>query len=167
MGCKRKYGRLEQPKSILTAKSSLPVAGAACLHLRVHPTSEALLCEVLNKTCHLSPPRFETGATKTRSVAFLKRLLCQLDFGWTIDVQTGTFGVVRGGKTELFCGLLGWGENGVTGYCVGPECGAVGRGNRTTRRKPAPVTLGSPQIPRYLTWVRTRAAAVGSRRLTS
>jgi hypothetical protein len=52
------------------------------------------------------------------------------------------------------------------------ECGAVGgmrigRGNRTTRRKPAPLPLCPPQIPHDLTCARTRAAAVRSRRLTS
>jgi hypothetical protein len=51
------------------------------------------------------------------------------------------------------------------------ECGAVGgmkigRGNRSTRRKPAPVPLCLPQITHDLTWARTRAAAVGSQRLT-
>jgi hypothetical protein len=48
------------------------------------------------------------------------------------------------------------------------ECGAVGgmrigRGNRSTRRKPVPMPLCPPQIPQYLTLFRTRAAAVGSR----
>jgi hypothetical protein len=52
------------------------------------------------------------------------------------------------------------------------ECGAVGgmrtgRGNRSTRRKPAPVPLCPPQVPHILTWARTLAATVGSRRLTS
>jgi hypothetical protein len=52
------------------------------------------------------------------------------------------------------------------------ECGTVGRirigrGNRSTRRKPAPVPLSPPQIPHDLTWARTRAAAVGSRWLTA
>jgi hypothetical protein len=52
------------------------------------------------------------------------------------------------------------------------ECGAVGgmkigRGNLSTIRKPAPVPLCPPQIPHELTWDRTRAAAVGSRRLTA
>jgi hypothetical protein len=42
-----------------------------------------------------------------------------------------------------------------------------GRGNRSTWRKPAPVTLCSPQIPHYLTWDRIRATAVGSQRLTA
>jgi hypothetical protein len=52
------------------------------------------------------------------------------------------------------------------------ECRAVrgmiiGRGNRSTLRKSTPVPLSSPQIPHYLTWARTRAAAVGSGRLTA
>jgi hypothetical protein len=52
------------------------------------------------------------------------------------------------------------------------ECGAgggmrIGRGNRSTRRKPAQIQLCPPQIPHDLTWARTRAAAVGSRRLTA
>jgi hypothetical protein len=40
-------------------------------------------------------------------------------------------------------------------------------GNRSTRGKPAPVPLCPPQIPHDLTWDRTRAAAVGSQRLTA
>jgi hypothetical protein len=43
----------------------------------------------------------------------------------------------------------------------------IGRGNRSTRRKPAPVPLCPPQIPHELTWDRTRAATVGSQRLTA
>jgi hypothetical protein len=51
------------------------------------------------------------------------------------------------------------------------ECEAVGgmrigRGNRSTRRKPAPMPLGPPQLPHDLTWARTRAAEVESRLLT-
>jgi hypothetical protein len=52
------------------------------------------------------------------------------------------------------------------------ECGAIdgmkiGRRNRSTRRKTAPVPLRLPQIPHHLTLARTRAAAVGSQRLTA
>jgi hypothetical protein len=43
----------------------------------------------------------------------------------------------------------------------------IGRGNRSTRRKPAPVPLCPPQIPHDLTWDRTQAATVGSWRLTA
>jgi hypothetical protein len=39
----------------------------------------------------------------------------------------------------------------------------IGRGNRSTRRKPAPVPLRPPQIPNDLTWDRARAATMGSR----
>jgi hypothetical protein len=43
----------------------------------------------------------------------------------------------------------------------------IGRRNRSTRRKPAPVPLCPPQIPHDLRWDRTRAAAVESQRLTA
>jgi hypothetical protein len=43
----------------------------------------------------------------------------------------------------------------------------IGRGNRSTRRNPAPVPLCPPQSPHDLTWDRTRAAAMASRRLTA
>jgi hypothetical protein len=43
----------------------------------------------------------------------------------------------------------------------------IGRGNRSTRRKPAPVPLCAPQILHVLTWARTWTAAVVSRRLTA
>jgi hypothetical protein len=52
------------------------------------------------------------------------------------------------------------------------DCGVIGgikigRGNRITRRKPAPVPLCSPQIPHDLIRARTRTAAVGSQQLTA
>jgi hypothetical protein len=43
----------------------------------------------------------------------------------------------------------------------------IGKGNRSTRRKPAPVPLCPPQIPLHQTRARTRTAAVGSQRLTA
>jgi hypothetical protein len=48
------------------------------------------------------------------------------------------------------------------------DCAAIGgmkidRGNRNTRRKPAPASLYPPQIPHDLARARTLAAAVGSR----
>jgi hypothetical protein len=43
----------------------------------------------------------------------------------------------------------------------------IGRGNRSTGRKPAPAPLCPPQIPLDQTRARTRAAAVGSQRLTA
>jgi hypothetical protein len=44
--------------------------------------------------------------------------------------------------------------------------GMIGRGNLSTRRKPAPLPLCPPQTPRAAR-MRTRAAAVGSQRLTA
>jgi hypothetical protein len=43
----------------------------------------------------------------------------------------------------------------------------IGRGNRSTWRKPARAPLCPPQIPLDQTWDQTRAAAVGSQRLTA
>jgi hypothetical protein len=43
----------------------------------------------------------------------------------------------------------------------------IGRGNRSTRRKPALEPLCPPQIPVDQTRARTRAAAVESQRLTA
>jgi hypothetical protein len=42
----------------------------------------------------------------------------------------------------------------------------IGRGNRSTQRKPAPVTLCPPQTP-HAARTRTRATAVGSQRITA
>jgi hypothetical protein len=55
---------------------------------------------------------------------------------------------------------------------IGDECGVVGgmkigRGNRSTRVKPAPVLFRPPQIPHHLTLAGTRAAAVGSVRIAN
>jgi hypothetical protein len=43
----------------------------------------------------------------------------------------------------------------------------IGRGNRSARRKPAPVPLCPPQIPHNLTRAQTQVAAEGSRWLTA
>jgi hypothetical protein len=42
----------------------------------------------------------------------------------------------------------------------------IGRGNRSTRRKPAPAPLCPPQTP-HAARTRTRTAEVGSQRLTA
>jgi hypothetical protein len=58
-------------------------------------------------------------------------------------------------------------------YCASPGDyddgeigGMIGRGKRSTRRKPAPVPLCPPQTTHPVR-TRTRAAAVGSQRLTA
>jgi hypothetical protein len=51
-------------------------------------------------------------------------------------------------------------------YDNGEIGGMIGRGNRSTRRKPAPVPLFPPQTP-HAGRTRTRAAAVGSQRLAA
>jgi hypothetical protein len=54
------------------------------------------------------------------------------------------------------------------GDCDDGEIGGmmIGRKNRSTRRKPAPVPLCPPQNP-HAAWTRTRVAAVRSQRLTA
>jgi hypothetical protein len=51
-------------------------------------------------------------------------------------------------------------------YDDGEICGMIGRGNRSTRRKPAPVPLCPLQTP-HAARTRTWATAVGSQRLTT
>jgi hypothetical protein len=51
-------------------------------------------------------------------------------------------------------------------YDDGEIGGMIRRVNRSTRRKPAPVPLCPPQPP-HAAQTRTRAAAVGSQRLTA
>jgi hypothetical protein len=74
---------------------------------------------------------------------------------------------------ELFCNTSGVGLSLLyCGQMIGEgDCGAIGgmrigKGNRSTRRKPAPAPLCPPQIPLDQTRDRTRAAVVGSQRLT-
>jgi hypothetical protein len=80
-----------------------------------------------------------------------------------------------------FINFVGWGETEhlvrwplidhlYQSRMIEGECGAVdemriGRGNRSTRRKPAPVPLRPPQILHDLAWARIRASEVGSLRL--
>jgi hypothetical protein len=51
-------------------------------------------------------------------------------------------------------------------YDDGENGGIIGRGNHSTRRKPASVPLCPPLTP-HAARMRTRAAAVGSHRLTA
>jgi hypothetical protein len=51
-------------------------------------------------------------------------------------------------------------------YDDGEIGGMIGKGNRSTRRKPYPVQLCPPQTP-HAARTRTRAAIVGSQRLTA
>jgi hypothetical protein len=51
-------------------------------------------------------------------------------------------------------------------YYEGETGGMIGKGNRSTRRKLVPEPLCPPQTP-HAARTRTRAAAVGSQRLTA
>jgi hypothetical protein len=80
------------------------------------------------------------------------------------------------GREFFFSGVGLWVLRPLTGLLYQPrmigdgDCGEIGgmkigRGNRKTRRKPAPAALCPPQIPHDQNRVWTRAAAVGSQRL--
>jgi hypothetical protein len=71
---------------------------------------------------------------------------------------------------ESKLGSLGTSAILILAYCTCPgdcEDGEFGRGNRNTRRKPAPASLCPPQIPLDQTRDWTWAAAVGSQRLAA
>jgi hypothetical protein len=69
------------------------------------------------------------------------------------------------GTAAIYCPIVP-----ATGDCEDGELFGglkIGGGNRSIRRKPAPAPLCPPQIPLDQTRDRTRAAAVGSQRLTA
>jgi hypothetical protein len=77
----------------------------------------------------------------------------------------GFFSIVSGvGVSPLYCGHF-WPI--VPAQMIGDGGMRIGRGNRSTRRKPAPAPLCPPQIPLDQTQDRNRAAAVGSQRLAA
>jgi hypothetical protein len=90
----------------------------------------------------------------------------------TINLHQGFFYIISG------VGLCPLGTAATSDILYKPQmideddCGAIGgmkfgRGNRSTRRKPAPTPFCPPQIPHDQTRPRTRAPAVGSQRLTA
>jgi hypothetical protein len=72
-------------------------------------------------------------------------------------VQLGPLGAAA--TSRPIVSAPGYYDNGAIGRMIG-------RGNRSTRRKPIPVPLCPPQTP-HAARTRTRAAAVGSQRLTA
>jgi hypothetical protein len=76
-----------------------------------------------------------------------------------------SFLVSWGGVRRPLIGL--WHQSRMTDECETAGGMRIDRGNRRTQRKFAPVPLYSQQTPHDLTLARTRAAAVGSRRLTA
>jgi hypothetical protein len=90
---------------------------------------------------------------------------------WAVEIMLHTPADKLFTPRLSFFSLLGWSETestitaAITGLLYQPrkmmddECGAIGavlgRGNRSTRRKPTPVPLCPPQIPDYLTRSRT------------
>jgi hypothetical protein len=79
--------------------------------------------------------------------------------------------IMRGGVQTVSTRHVGhfWPIVPAPGECEDGEfCGIkIGRGNRSTRRKPVPAQLRLPEISLDQTRARTRAAAVRSQRLTT
>jgi hypothetical protein len=77
----------------------------------------------------------------------------------------------RGGVQTGFTQYVGhvWPNVPAPGDCEDGEFGwmKIGRGNRSTRREPAPAPLCPPQIPLDQAQARTQAVAVGSQQLTA
>jgi hypothetical protein len=98
-------------------------------------------------------------------------------------IQILLFYSIKCERSQFFFNFLIWGQTESTwyvghklAYFTSPgwqmmnmehsvEC--EGRGNRSTRAKPARVPFCPPQIPHDLNWDRTRTVTVGSRRLTA
>jgi hypothetical protein len=74
--------------------------------------------------------------------------------GWSVTVSTGT---------EATTGLLYQPRMIMDDNEGGTVGGMIGKGNRSTRRKHAPVPHCPPQIPHDLTRARIQAVAVESR----
>jgi hypothetical protein len=87
------------------------------------------------------------------------------------SVHRGFIRLVRGGVRlgSLGTAATDWPIVPAPGEYDAGEFGGIkiGRGNQSTRRKPAPAPLCPPQIPLDQTRDRTRAAAVESQRLTA
>jgi hypothetical protein len=69
--------------------------------------------------------------------------------------------------TAATTGLLYQTQMIADGDCRATGGVKIGMGNRSTQRKPSPAPLCPPQIPHNQNRARTRAAAVGSQRLTA
>jgi hypothetical protein len=107
-----------------------------------------------------------------RVVAGGKRLLGRPRRLWEDNIKMDFFIIVSGVRlsplgTAATAGLLYQPQMIDDGDCGEIGRMKIGRGNRSTRRKPAPAPLCSPQIPHDQTRARTRSAAVGSQRLTA
>jgi hypothetical protein len=146
---------------IMTSENFTPTS--RCLYIYVCYLTTLSMSKLYRECSHLFTlvPRSQIFLpSRWRRYVPPKRRLTQNLHGTTS--QKTTFFIVTAVKTSDFaCVQL------VTG-CLPNECGAagtvrIGMGNRNTGRKPTPVSLCPPQIPRDLTWDETWAAPVTGR----
>jgi hypothetical protein len=127
----------------------------------------------LNHGVIFSWPAFSSCMPANRHSGSTINLICIVGGG----VQTGSTWHVGHLLAYCTCPRWLWGWSTLATYwpivpapddCEDGEIGGMnGRGNRSTRTKPAPTPLCVPQIPLDQTRDWTRAAAVGSQRVTA
>jgi hypothetical protein len=96
---------------------------------------------------------------------FVKYEHCNTDLIFFFNLRIVRGGVQTGSTAAIYCPIVA-----APGDCEDEELFGgmkIDRGNRSTRRKPAPAPLWPPQIPLGETRDWTRAAAVRSQRLTA
>jgi hypothetical protein len=86
-----------------------------------------------------------------------------ISFTFLVSLHGGRQPAWNVGHCLAYCTIPGWWIM----MSVETVGGMVGRGNRSTRSKPASVPFCPPQIPHGLTRARTLASAVESQRLTA
>jgi hypothetical protein len=121
-----------------------------------------LLLRMLGYVSPLSPTHLRRDAEFSARVTYIS----VKNF---VEFKVCIFGIVGGGVQLGPIGTLATNRPIVPApgdYDDGEIGGMIGRGNRSTWRKPAPVPFCPPQTP-HAARTRTRAAAVGSQRLTA
>jgi hypothetical protein len=143
-------GRSRPPHYSFTHSQNLPIRQAhPYIHLSHHGQIRPITCSLTQTLCHLLPQ------AETRAPA---RADPSSHSATSAPTHTVAYGSIHHPTSfPVFFSFLGWGETK----------SIIGRKNRSTRRKPASVPLCPPQIPHDLTWARTRATALGNRRLTA
>jgi hypothetical protein len=142
--------------------------------IRKHNIFSAVLCGCI-ASCSSVPPRFVPNfPSRVFSSNYCQFCCTQKSVRILYSILTELYAVFRivGGGVQL--GPLG---TSATDWPIVPALGdyddeefggmKIGRGNRSTRRKPDPTPLYRPQIPLDQTRARTRAATMGRQRLNA
>jgi hypothetical protein len=96
-----------------------------------------------------------TALERGRPLLFILKQFLGVEWNWVHLVHRPLFGLLYQPRIM---------DDDECGWISGMR---IGRGNRSARRKPAPVPLYPPQIPHYLSRARNQAVGMGSQRLTA